>query len=245
MHLHVDRNGRMRSPQDRAKAVRAILGLARQLPTGNLALVKGIQGLAKGLKSHSHRALQALFKTLDSLIKDPRPGKLLIIQSGDLEAYGAMRASSSTWFSPAFEYWTTAVARFSQADECVNIYGNHDVWPGTLPFFDPQSTGDVEQYLQSIYFPGTLPNPLVMNASPCTLEIYRLNTVQAQFLKNTLASGNIDTNVLLPSTHSPSTGQSTVRLLVMHHPPHFFNASGGISDLFEGRLTNAIDRLPF
>jgi 3',5'-cyclic AMP phosphodiesterase CpdA len=102
---------------------------------------------------------------------------------------------------------------------------------------------------------ATLPNDRV--------EFYRVNTVQSGWLQNTLASGCIETDWTIRSAappHYPVSQSScpfdellavahqatnpalpAIRILVMHHPPHFFNATGTPSDLKAGALNNASD----
>src|SRR6266581_1994100 len=92
MHLDVDGQGKMKPPRDRAIRTRVILRLAYTRWTP-----QRLQELARGLNAHSVPALRALLTTLDTILKAPRAGKLIIVQSGDLEAYGPTRTALSAW----------------------------------------------------------------------------------------------------------------------------------------------------
>lgn len=190
MHLFVDTQGNFRSFQERAVSI---------------ILAASVPGLGKGVHHHSRRALKALLSTLETITAPPT-GKLLLVQSGDLETYGAKRptgTSSVGWSFPGFDYWEQETRkRLPQVDTFIDLYGNHDVWPGAHPLspFARLNIKEAERTLRTTRQTFDLPMPhhdTIVDVSPYRLEVYRLNTVQTGLLTSTLAHGKIDSDVWL------------------------------------------------
>jgi 3',5'-cyclic AMP phosphodiesterase CpdA len=259
MHLFVDAHGNPRPLRERTRLIRMALWLAGQR-WGSGAFGR----IANGLQAHSARALAALRVTLDGIARNRRSSPIALVQSGDLEAYGGTELPGQSfpfqWNFPAVDFWTTYCRTISlNGGAIIQIYGNHDVWPRTLPTLRPRSARDVEISLRKKpEFVGPIPDRLPVRFGNFTLEFYRLNTINSHFLMNTFADGklSLDTgfysgarlasnlNSIVAQGLSTAKGGFIVRILVMHHPPHFFQSRGAISDLLEGTLSNAGDLVP-
>ena len=249
MHLFVDHNGIGRPVHEKARLLRAIAWLANQPWAWNW-----IQSLEPGLHEHSREALSALTTTIKNIIaKCPCP--VALIQSGDLEAYGGLelpgQAFPINWAFPAFDYWLTECRNLGPQVQ-VSIYGNHDVWPNTLPWLRlPVIPPLVEASIRRRpEFSGVLPDLAgVITTGAFSLEVYRLNTAVSNVWPNAIAGGYISADsssqgnsaaaMLQYQTNSTKTsGKLSIRMIVMHHPAHFFNATGTVSDLTEGVIRN-------
>jgi 3',5'-cyclic AMP phosphodiesterase CpdA len=229
-----------------------------------------VRSLAKGLRTHSDASLQAMLMTVDRLVQGRGNDLVMIIQSGDISAYGAeISVSNATGQTlkvefPAFDYWLSRCAMWrASGAEVVNMFGNHDLWPGTLPAIGSPHISLVERQLRAMpEFRPALPDLQVFNTSTFDLEIYRVNTVQSSPVHNTFAAGKIATDFPVANGHRgvyPAScmadpmeelatlaaarrgGRSNpvIRVLAMHHPPHFCNATGDPMDIVEGPLRNA------
>jgi len=261
MHLFVDRLGTRRSPHEQSLITRFIRGLGNMIPR----IAKPLN-LSDGLNVHSPLALKYLIPTLQQIINSKGGTPLALVQTGDVEAFGGTELpgpfAPRSWEFPAHDYWESECIKLGlnlTTSRIVNLYGNHDVWPHTLPIFRPQSTLLVEGQLRNrAEFRGPLPDWITLPAGKFTIHFFRLNSVQSGFLANTVALGylssdpyyqnigKLDTILGHVATRASgfSSATNTIRILVMHHPPHFFNSQGLVSDLVEGPLYNTADLLP-
>jgi hypothetical protein len=189
--------------------------------------------------------------TLEDLTRLPRSVPLVLVQTGDVEAYGGTETRNQylpTWSFPALDFWqgvcTTLSADF---DAIFNLFGNHDVWPGTLPILKPAAAGIVEANLRGrSEFIGPLPDMKSISSGLYDLEFIRLNTVQSHFAKNFFARGRISSDnnsdpvsALLHCTNRTfHSSRIVIRTLIMHHPPHFFTIAGPSHRLLEGDISN-------
>jgi hypothetical protein len=259
MHLFVDQFGRNYSPTERAKTVRYIKRLL------NLGLSpSGIKNLGDGLNTHSDSALSALWQTLSNIINNKGNSKLILIHSGDLTAYGHSGDTTNPY--PSFDFWLNKKNNHkSDIDYFFDVFGNHDAWPGTLPIFRPASIKQAIDDLRTrAEFKDLIPDCRIIDLNSYRVEIYRLDTVCTAWPLNTLAVGKIQTDYLIRhKKHSEYVlskskdpieelvalakqaiqhygNDKAVRIVVMHHPPHYFNSSP-LFDLTGGRLLNRRD----
>ena len=249
-HLFVDALGNDDDARARSALVKLAVGAAQQ----NCAPA-WFRALVRGFNTHSRQTLDAFLATLSALVRDVQTGKKVVVQTGDVEAFGWLRRGAFR----GFDYWASKRQQLKDGSEFVDIYGNHDVWPGTLPGADPLSADVVELLLlQRPEFADLLPDKTVVRTTTCLLEFYRVNTIRSGFVANTMAYGRIAADRRITGRdvypHSRSNDpfmelaalardhQTTtlpiVRILVMHHPPHFFHASASVKDLAEGPLEN-------
>jgi hypothetical protein len=187
-----------------------------------------------------------------------------------VSAYGAVDDGGGPTF-PAFDYWADRLARLRACGSgtlahAIDLYGNHDVWPGTLPilrFWSSRIEEELRRNRPGLDLRPPLPDdPAVVRSTspPCRVELYRLNTIDSEIWPNTWARGTLQPDVGVRNgtasyqhAHQPleevlslaRTAMSNdprtpaVRILLMHHPPHFFQATGSLSDLTEGVLANS------
>jgi hypothetical protein len=249
LHLFVDEHGNTRDPRqlvfDRY-FLRIFATLAQ----------KWFAGIENGFNHHSTEALSALLRTLDDLAAEPRNAPLIVTVSGDVEAYGGRPQHSMDFDFPGYDFTDTQL-RALKANAFLFVHGNHDVWPGGLPLCHPASANHVLPALQQHPIFGVpIPDAMRVACSGCDVEFYRISTPNPALGPNTLARGKIQAH--LPPGHGSypcSRGadplaeidtliqqrrqQRAVRIAVMHHPPHFFGATGTFVDLREGVLTDA------
>ncbi len=254
MHLFVDQQGNDYSPTHRASTVNFMKRLIDLSFTPSW-----INSLGDGLNTHLDSTLSALWQTLRRIINQKGASKLILIHSGDLSAYGHSGDTNNPF--PAFDFWKYKKNSLrNDIDYFIDIYGNHDVWPGTLPLFDPQNIKQAVNSLRSrAEYRDTMPTREIVPLNSYRIEIYRLNTVCSAWPLNSLAVGKIQADypvrdgwaieyqlsrskdsikelVALAEDASQNHGDNkAVRIIVMHHPPHYFNSNPFI-DLIGGRL---------
>ena len=87
--------------------------------------------IGDGLNAHSSDALPALYTSLDDIIKTKeKDEEVILIQTGDLEAYGYTGNHADPF--PGFDYWADKKNNYNDISKFIDVYGNHDVWPGGL-----------------------------------------------------------------------------------------------------------------
>lgn len=186
---------------------------------------------------------------------------ILVLQTGDVETFGRADARALRGLDPypGFTFlrrtlWPTVLAE--GADAAIDMYGNHDVWAGTWPMLTPVS--HVRNAFNRITnidgLHGPWPDRQDFRApAGYRLEVYRVNTVSPFPLSGSLASGSIRPHP--PGTRLPQTDSDDVfselfaltqspaeipgrpvRIVAMHHPPHFFRGTLG-ERITSGRVT--------
>jgi len=251
MHLHVDQNGNARGAGTRSGIVKAALGVAR-LKGGKGSVAK----IAAGLQPHAVAALEALITTLQD-IAGQAPPDLLVLQTGDVEAYGGTPSGGPAPYTfPAFDYWNHECSQLAGA-HVFNLFGNHDAWPGTFPLVAPLAgkavIGSLSKHPSTTYSASDV--AVVTLQSGFRVEIYRVNTVDPGIWASAVSKGRICDPIgsqdpfkkILADAGAQLTAHGkgpVIRILMMHHPPHFFAATGTVWDLIEGRLTNGDDLKP-
>src|SRR5207249_3694634 len=122
------------------------------------------------------------------------------VQTGDVEAYGATFDPMAAVSFPSLDYWASVrQARSGRFHGWLDLFGNHDVWPSTLPIFAPLSAPDVEPALRRRpEFNVALPISQGFGANPWRIEFYPLNTIETAVLRNSAAQGRIATDPNLP-----------------------------------------------
>lgn len=185
-----------------------------------------------------------------------RPGAggvpILVLQTGDVDTFGrsALREARGLDAYPGFaclrqSLWPAVIAH--GADAAIDLYGNHDVWAGTWPMLTPFAhvKNSFERIARVSGLEGPWPDRRDFPAhAGYRLEVYRVNTVSPYPLSGSLASGSIRPHppgATLPRTGSDDvfrelfeltrlagdTRAHPVRIVAMHHPPHFFGGTLG------------------
>jgi hypothetical protein len=227
---------------------------------------KFIRGSTSALKGFYHHDPDYLFAFRDALatVCGANHGTpLILVQSGDLEAYGGIRSPRGRIDFNGVLFWRARrdeirkqVAPF--AVHTVDLFGNHDVWPGTLPAAGIPWIDATEAALRDLpEFQRPMPDCTPIAVGGVRIEFYRVNTVRSGPVANTLAKGRIETDYPIRVRGSPTAyptsgttdpivelreladtgGRSNViRVLVMHHPPHAFPPRGNSRHIWEGQL---------
>jgi 3',5'-cyclic AMP phosphodiesterase CpdA len=238
LHLFVDRIGNHRALSERAMTVRImdrLGGYLERLPDDKLR--KKAAELFHGINTHSEALLRALLRTLDELLAD-KAYSSVVLQTGDVSTFGALAEARF----PEWEYWQGDAlrARRDQATAWVDIFGNHDVWPGTLPIFGAPFIEGIVRTFRDRHFPRSMPSVTRVEVDGITLELHAINSVLCGAGDNTWAVGELACDCVDPSgpespdalvalEHNTCAGEA-IRLLLMHHPPHHFVKPGGGSE---------------
>jgi hypothetical protein len=167
-------------------------------------------------------------------------GPVIVVQSGDVEAYGMLQEEPFSGFRFLDEMLYPTL-RGMGAAEIVGVFGNHDAWPGTWPPLFGQSA-----VVKELGDAGHVPPPL-----PCLVEVpggpsvVLVNTVWSQGIRSgiqggVLGSGRVTAHLpdaVLPLSNSPAPvveilampppDPGVPRVAVMHHPPHLFDERFG------------------
>jgi hypothetical protein len=242
MHLLVDESGQTRD--DPLRRARLLVELARKAP------FSGVRGLCSGSMWHERKALLALADTLPALIARERQEveegtPVIALQTGDVEALGsaAPPALVSHEAFPSFAFVQNRLRPSSGADCWLDLYGNHDTWPGAYPPMRARHAAINRARIATI---PDLHGPWPELAPPLTgptgipVLLARLNSVSRTLLEETRATGRVSDHppaetplkqVLdeLSALFDPWRGREAVRIVLMHHPPHAFKVEAGES----------------
>lgn len=260
LHLFVDHNGNNRSPNLQSNILINLQNILK-----SKFVPAAVTNFGNGLNAHSRSALSALWKSLDDIIQNKKKSELLLmVQSGDVEAYGYSGDIQNAY--PSFDYWENQKNQnSSNVDRFIDIYGNHDIWPQLVPIGNPiQVKKAVDLLRNRNEFNKALPDCNIIHLNNYRLEIYRLNTICCAWPLNTLAVGKIQPDYPIregiinkypaSSTIDPikelvelsinevkkNPDEPAVRVIVMHHPPHYFQSTIW-DELSGGRLLNRRD----
>jgi hypothetical protein len=226
--------------------------------------------LVGGFNVHDGKALTALRDAITDLIENS-PMPVLVIQSGDIATFGARMNNGGNVSFPEWEFWEAerARTRTKQPVGWIDLFGNHDIWPGTLPGAAPHRVEVARDELRRKHCRRQIPERVAIPVGSNYVEVYTLNTVQHTAVANTFAKGEfafdhpdrtapklypdrtsdpLDYISGLARRHRPADPRTQVlRLIVMHHPPTFFGttpgASGVWTKLTSGALKNEAELL--
>ncbi len=206
-HLFVDASGAARPSSDRSRLVKALARLG-----------------VEDLDFADHDVVAGLAEQLSAAVLLEREsvddhGPVVLVHTGDVEAFGARRGAGR--FS-GFDHLAGVVAE-AGSDGFVAVYGNHDVWPGSVallglngPGHDTQKrTIDRQTSMigelppsQPIRFPTVHGN---------ALAFVPINSVFSHPIRGgLLANGRV-------SPHPPDAGDAIERLRRMHLRPDDLN----------------------
>jgi hypothetical protein len=242
MHLLVDQSGQTRD--DPLRRSRLLVELARKAP------FSGVQGVCSGSMWHERKALLALADTLPAVIAGERQQveegtPVIALQTGDVEALGSAAPPDlvSHEAFPSFAFVQNRLRPSSGADCWLDLYGNHDTWPGAYPPMRWRHAAINRARIATIPdLHGPWPELAPPLAGPTGIPVLlaRLNTVSRTLLEETRATGSVSDHppagasleqVLdeLAGLFDPWQGQEAVRIVLMHHPPHPFQTEEGES----------------
>jgi 3',5'-cyclic AMP phosphodiesterase CpdA len=240
LHLFVDADGNHRQQRDRALTARfmARLGAALERLPGDETREK-VRAVFGGLDIHTGAALDALLDTIDELLHETSI-PTVVVQTGDMSTFGALTSVDPVRF-PEWDYWQGPLhePRRRRARAWVDLFGNHDVWPGTLPILGATAIDRVVSEFRRRHFPERMPRVIKLELDGIKLEFHRINSVLSGAVDNTWAWGELVPDVVDATTPEDPRdrlddvrahavpGGCTLRMLLMHHPPHHFDKPGG------------------
>lgn len=228
LHLFLDHDGNMRTPAQRAlgaRILRAIFG-----------------GVAHGLDIADGPAWTALRRRLRAIVQVETGfgARCVIVQTGDVEAYGMSPGGHFTgWHDLHERLWSELAA--VGADH-VDIYGNHDIWPGTFPLLAGKQAHQELELLPA--FVGAWPAEVTVTTDGgLRLRFHRINTVLGELFRGgLLAQGGVGPHPIPDAWNGAEMGAAigalrasiagdpvrpALNLLLMHHPPHLFDPELG------------------
>jgi hypothetical protein len=256
MHLYLTIDDSVRRPVEHEAHIEFLLRQAYRIDS------VGWRGLFVGLSEHNRTALRQLKARLPEIVKDERQlamdayGErgsslpIVVVQTGDVEAYGARKVARRTYRFPGWDHLRTAVTSVvADADQgnvhdWIDIFGNHDVWGGAYPLTNPLAHRRVmkSEISKIPGLKGPWPSrciPTLAVGQSRNLEIYRASSVPEGWLSGVRASGKLTAHPIGSSL--PLTGGDdalaeliavaerdydprAIRVLLFHHPIHPFDA---------------------
>ena len=218
-HFFVDRDGVVRPPAARARLVR---GLARV----------GVKDLDFASTDMTERFVRALRRAVDlerSVLPPDAP--LVAVHSGDTEAFGS--ADGQHGYA-GFAHLHRIFDQAGLGDAVVAVYGNHDLWPGTVALFGlngPRHDAQKHRLAGAVdmvdHLPPRAPRRF-RTAAGFDVVFVPLNTIDSHPIRGAVfAYGRV-------SHHPPASADvfdivaayelraEDLNIAVMHHPPHFY-----------------------
>lgn len=250
MHLLVDRDGEIR--KEKLRRTRMLVWTARRAP------IDSLQTFFAGAMWHRQTALTALRRALSEVLAQEQQelaatpdAPIAVVQGGDVEALGSSAPHHAIDYEafPSFEFVHRHLRSTDVRFTWLDIFGNHDTWPGTFPLLAIRPNAAIRGRIGSVPgLEGPWPDLLVLGATgPVPLVIARVNTVSRDFSGENLASGAVSehpedgaslNDVLdrLTGVFAPWQDRPVVRAALLHHPVHFAYGAGGrfSSDRLDG-----------
>lgn len=197
---------------------------------------------------HDEQALSALQDDLPEKVSSEREETsdgtpILILQTGDVEALGSAALPELDGYDafPSFEFIHGHLRPAADEASWIDIFGNHDTWPGTYPPMRWRYRAINRERIASVPgLEGPWPdvNPFGPGPTGIPVIVARVNTVSRTLLEETLASGTVsdhppqgltsdDVIADLAAQLAPWSDRPAVRIAVMHHRPHPFDTTLG------------------
>jgi hypothetical protein len=222
-HLFVDEHGTTRSPRDRSRLVRVLARLG----------VKDLDFASGDMTAAFSQTLRRAVDLERSVLPPGAP--VVAVHTGDTEAFGS---SDQRHVYAGFTHLSRIVDDAGLSDTAVAVYGNHDVWPGTIALFGlngPHHDSQKHSIADVVDLVGQLPPSAPLRfptAAGFDVVFVPLNTVNSHPLRGALlAYGRISPHPPNPS-HPQAQALDIVaaynlcpddlNIAVMHHPPHFY-----------------------
>jgi 3',5'-cyclic AMP phosphodiesterase CpdA len=185
------------------------------------------------------RALAALRDDLRDRIADEietTSALVYVAQTGDVEALGAAAPGAGDW-RDAYPSWAHLENLTADCpDRWLHAFGNHDVWEGVYPLFQPRGSLKTDRIADVELLDGDWTRAYVDTSAAVPLVIAKLNTVDGTLPAELLARGRVRpfpsrkasmAEVLdeLRAQFEPFRGREAIRVVLMHNPPHAFAAT--------------------
>ena len=237
MHLYVDASGELRE-RPPTRSARLISRIAKKVSLPRASR------LASGVLWQNELALQRFREILPELLsheRDEAPADtpILVLQGGDVEALGSAAPKDVNSYA-AFPSYQFVHEELVGPEPWIDIFGNHDTWPGTYPPMRWRHDVINRERVKTIPglegpWPGTIPK-VYGETTGVPVVVVRLNTISRTILEESRASGRVNDHppagadlqqVLseIESAFADWRNKRAVRILLMHHPPHLFRAT--------------------
>jgi hypothetical protein len=218
-HLFVDEHGNTRSARSRTRLVRLLDRL-------------GVSDLDFAPAEMTERFAHALQRAVElERAALPANRHVVAVHTGDTEAFGSPEGGHAY---SGFRHLGRALHAAGLGGAAVAVYGNHDVWPGSVALFGlngPRHDAQKHTLAEAVDLVGQLPPPApirVPTGAGFDVVFVPLNSVNSHPLRGgILAYGRL-------SHHPPSSARvldlvagynlrpGDLNIAVMHHPPHFY-----------------------
>ena len=249
MHLFVDATGKRR--HDAEWAARLMVAGAKAVP---IPLVRALLGGSMWHSDEALGALVAeLPEQIVKEGQGQPEAPILVLQTGDVEALGSAAdpkiEGHEAFPSFGFVHRELRSRIVDAGGDWIDIFGNHDTWPGAYPPMRTRRRAISRRRIATVPglegpWPGRGEEPAgadwgttVFRAeSDIPVVVVRVNTVSKRMLEETMASGAVTDHppggasaeeVLedLAEQFAPWRDHRAVRIVVLHHPPHPFDAT--------------------
>ena len=221
LHLFVDSNGTTRSSHERSHLIRTLARLG----------VKDLDFASADMTAAFSDALRRAVDLERSVLPEGAP--VVAAHTGDTEAFGS---SDERHVYAGFSHLSRTVDAAGLRDAALAVYGNHDVWPGTIALFGlngPHHDSQKHTIADVVDLVGELPPSAPLRfptAAGFDIVFVPINTVNSHALRGALlAYGRISPHPPSP-THTEALDivdgyhldPNDLNIAVMHHPPHFY-----------------------
>jgi hypothetical protein len=218
-HLFVDEHGNTRSARSRTRLVRVLERVG----------VSDLDFAPAEMIERFSQALQRAVGLERSML--PASGQIVAVHTGDTEAFGSPDRGHAY---SGFRHLGRALHAVGLGDAAVAVYGNHDLWPGSVALFGlngPRHDSQKHTLADVVEMVGQLPPPAPIRfptEAGFDVVFVPLNSVSSDPLRGAIfAYGRL-------SHHPPSSARvldlvaayrlkpGDLNIAVMHHPPHFY-----------------------
>lgn len=226
-------------------------------------LQKAPGSLEHGLDIAHPLAVEALVDDLPQLVWSIRGDlggdvPLIVVNTGDAEAFGTNDPQDFRGYRFLHERVWPRLRSESEdgtrgVDDVIEIYGNHDIWPGTFPAVRPNKHRARLRHLADSVAGMEPPWPAASSAGDGPgMEFIRVNTVRPGFGRGgVFALGRVSEHV--PPLGWPgkwrerlralALGDGRIRVVLTHHPVHEFKESEeapGLLQAIRGAIGSAV-----
>lgn len=249
LHLLCDSNGVGGTVFDLSKRIGKLVALGAD--TSN-SLNKTVR---EGCGVQDEDAWQALRPTLEGLVAAEHEASMdgaqggvaapvMVVQTGDVTTFGLDVESAGRPTFPEFHYLQDHLwpqLRSAGAAACVDLFGNHDIWPGSYQLTGSRHRFEAVRELSRLAtmsgpWPDRWPRPSLQLPGGCRLDLVRLNTATIRRWRGAIAAGvvepypaarRVDVFRELRDCFASATGEGgrAIRVVLLHHPPHPFETS--------------------
>jgi hypothetical protein len=246
LHLYVDANGESLD----IRGLRASTKLIKQLLQR-----RRFQRVARRLDKldfYDPLALEALIDQVPRIVQtEPADVPVIILHTGDAETLGPQVNGGVVEFG-AYDFIHDVLCPAvlgSKTSNWFDVYGNHDVWPGVLPILDPSEHKENFSRIRHVRgLDNYAGSQSISTADPgLALTFHRLNSVHPRTLAATFANGKIGSHpvdlgdgcterALDELANDSDSDKPSIRVVLMHHPPHPFDAGPLKRYLTTGRV---------